>query len=353
MSTIDESTLAVASDLVMRDFMCVKPGEEVVITADSCTDPLAVHALFNAGRKASAKTIVMMLPQMPFQGALSDPYIPETVAVALRQSDVWIDIAFPYMAGSNVHASAMKTNRVRSLQLADLGAPGIVRLFGGVDFDRLFALQEAFDKFVAASVGKSCRVTNAKGTDVTFTISRPATRKLRRANVPGTYTAPGSAVLYPEIESVTGTIVLDACFHEYHTHLKTPIRIEVEGPIRKVSGGGADLRIFERAITRASGGSYGSIIHFSHGFHPMARLVGNSFIEDIRVTGSNAIGFGIPWWQPGGGENHPDGVVTTQSLWIDGQPVVADGVIIGPPELARLEAELQASVRRAPTSIAA
>lgn len=347
MSDVDEYSLQSAANLIVRDFMCVLPTEQVVITADSCTDQRGVMALFNASRAVTPKTVILTIPQMPFQGALSDPYIPETVAAAVRQCDVWLDVTFPYMAGSNAHADAMKSNKVRCLQAADLGAPGLQRLFGSVDFDKLFALQEVFDALVTSSVGKTCRVTNAKGTDVSFTIARPATRKLRRANVSGTYTPPGSAVIYPEIESVKGVVFLDASFHEYHTMLKTPIRVEVDGPIQSVSGGGADIRVFERALSRASGGKYGSIIHFSHGFHPTARFAGRSFIEDIRAPGNDAVGFGIPWWQPGGGENHPDGVVTTQSMWIDGQKIVDDGVIVGTPEMARLEKELQASIRKA------
>jgi 2,5-dihydroxypyridine 5,6-dioxygenase len=43
---------------------------------------------------------------------------------------------------------------------------------------------------------------------------------------------------------------------------------------------------------------------------------------------------------PGGGENHPDGVVTMQSMWIDGTPIVKDGAL-ALPELARLEAQLE------------
>jgi leucyl aminopeptidase (aminopeptidase T) len=254
---------------------------------------------------------------------------------------VWLDLTFPYMGGSAAHDRAMKTNHVRSLLVADLGAAGIGRLFGAVDFDRLFALQAALDRLVADSVGRTCRFINAKGTDVSFTIGRPATRKLRRTDQPGTYTPPGSAVIYPEPETVRGELVVEAAFHEHHTILREPIRIRVDGRITDVSGGGSDLRLMERALRRAGGGEYGSLIHFSHGFHPAARFTGESFIEDIRVAGSNAIGLGIPWWEEGGGENHPDAVVTMQSLWIADQPIVRDGVIVGPPELAALERALQ------------
>ena len=44
---------------------------------------------------------------------------------------------------------------------------------------------------------------------------------------------------------------------------------------------------------------------------------------------------------PGGGENHPDAVLSKQSLWLDGEQIVKDGIIVGPPDLAELAQDLQ------------
>ena len=336
----DESALAVAADILVRDFMCVRAGEQVLITADTATDTVAVKALLNATRVQGAKAGVFITPQLPFQGSLADPHISEPLAAAVKSCDVWLDLTFPYMGGSRAHDEAMAAKRARSLLVADLGGAGIARLFAGVDFDRLFALQEALDALIAGAQGKECRVTCASGTDVRFTIGKTVTRKLRRTDQPGTYTPPGSAVIYPEIESVRGEIVVHAAFHEYQERLLEPFRLKVNGRVRELSGGAGSRSVMERALKRAGGGEYGSIIHFSHGFHPAARLTGESFIEDIRVKGNNAIGLGIPWWLPGGGENHPDAVVLAQSMWIDGREVVREGSIVGPPEIARLEQAL-------------
>src|SRR6185295_12150457 len=105
--------------------------------------------------------------------------------------------------------------------------------------------------------------------------------------------------------------------------------LTVDGPIRKVSGGGASRAPLERALLRAGGGKYGSVIHFAQGMHPAARMTGTCFVEDIRAMGSNAVGLGIPWWEPGGGENHPDTVLTEQSVWVDGEKVIENGQVIG------------------------
>jgi 2,5-dihydroxypyridine 5,6-dioxygenase len=337
----DESAVAVTAEFIVRDIMCLQPGEEVVITADPASDRTVTAAMFNASRTAGAQVSLLTIPRLPFQGALADPYLPQAAVVAVKHCDVWFDTTFPYISGSNAHAEAMKAKRARLLSLAGLDGGALVRLFGGVDYDKLFALQDALDAYLVSRTGAHFRVTSPSGTDVTFTTTKPATRKLRKVDQPGTYTPPGSAVLYPDPKSVRGVIVIEAAFHEYMTRLHEPIRIEVDGPIRSIAGGGIDRAVMERSLKRAaSGRGYGSIIHFSHAFHPAARFTGSCFIEDIRVIGCNAIGFGTPWWEPGGGENHPDGVITGQSLWIDEIQIVKDGWLVAPAELVTLERAL-------------
>jgi leucyl aminopeptidase (aminopeptidase T) len=244
------------------------------------------------------------------------------------------------MAGSHAYDAAMAAQRPRYVLIGDLGAAGLGRLYGAVDFDRLFSVQSAIDALIARAEGATCRVTTPAGTELRFTLGKPATRKTRYANSPGSQTVPGSAMLFPVPETVCGTVVLEAAFHEYYGRLERPIVLTVEGRIRGVRGDGPEAAVIERSLRRAGGGEYGYVIHLSHGFHPAARFAGSSFIEDIRVAGHNAVGLGLPWWVPGGGENHPDGVVTHQSLWIDDVAVVEDGVLRQPTEAADLLATL-------------
>lgn len=334
----DSTQVAVAADVILRDYMALRPGEEVVITADTATDMRGVAALAECARVLKAKVVVMQMPRLPFQGGLADPFIPVSVAEGLKRCDVWLDFCFPYISGSKTHET-LKSTKVRSLNILDLGPGGIARLFAQVDLDPLFELQTAFDGLIAASEGKECRVANALGTDVTFTLGKPKAGKKRRLSEPGTSAPPGSIVILPEPASVRGKVVVSAVFHEWYTLLKSPMTIDVDDRIRDIRGGDADLFVFDRSLRRAGRGEYGQIIHFSHGFHPAARTTGESFNEDIRVRGSDAIGFGTPWWEEGGGENHPDAAVTKHSLWVEGRCIVEDGVIVA-EELAPLEKAL-------------
>ena len=52
--------------------------------------------------------------------------------------------------------------------------------------------------------------------------------------------------------------------------------------------------------------------------------------EGDFLVATDAIGMGLPWWEPGGGENHPDAILYMQNIELDGQRIVEDGAIVGP-----------------------
>lgn len=336
--------LGLAARTLVCDQFCIRKGETLAITADPNTSHAAIEAILAAASGAGATPLLLLMPRLPYQGKLADPYIPDAVACAVAASDLWFDMTFPYMAGSSAHDKAMKAGRTRYLLLGDVDAGALQRLYGTVGLDTLFPLQAAFDDFMAGASGAECRVTGAAGTDFSFRLGKPGGRKKRRTDAPGTSTILGSCIFYPDTASVRGVIALDAMFHEYYAPLATPIRLHVEGDIRKIDHVKDHAVVTDRSLRRAGNGKYGRVIHLTCGFHPAARFAGRCFIEDIRSMGANAIGLGVPWWEPGGGENHPDGVVTRQSLWVNGQQVVSEGTIVAPAELARLARGLEAAM---------
>jgi len=328
-----EQVLLSAAERLVNDYMAVRSGEQVLITTDTKTDQAIANVIANAAARSGARPVILLARQLPFQGGLADPFITDIQADAIKSCDVWIDLTFPYFAGSHVHDEAMKTKKVRYLLTGDLDAGGFSRLFGLVDLDQLYEAQREFDDIFIAAKGKKCRVTCPLGTDVSFELSLSGLTKSRRADKPGMYLVPGSFSIPPKVETVRGRIVVVTSFHEYYEYLKSPIVLEVDGKIKSISGGGPSRVPLERAVLRTGGGGYGSIIHFTHGMPPAARLTGGSFIEDMRTTGSNAVGLGIPWWEPGGGENHPDAVLIEQTVWIDDNKIIENGIIVGPDSL--------------------
>jgi hypothetical protein len=345
--------LARAAEILVTDYCRVRAGQQVLVTADTASEPALVEAVHNAATLAGGRVARLLIEQLPYQGSLADPWIAEPLAAAIKACDLCLDFTFPYLAGSHAYDAAMASQRVVYLLGGDVSHAGLVRLLARADLDRLFTVHHAFDAVVTRALGRSCRITTEVGTDVTFTLAKPAYQKPRHAVQPGFYVMPGLVTMFPEPESVRGTIVLEAAFHEWYAPLPAPLVLRIDGQIREMSGGGSAFRPMDRALRRAGGGEYGSVIHFTCGIHPTARSTGTSFIEDARVIGADAVGLGIPWWLPGGGENHPDGVITLQSITIDGEEIVRRGALVAPPDLARLAAELTplaSALRAAPTA---
>ncbi len=339
-----DRALARAARTLVREAFDVRPGESVLITADARTEHALTDAIADAAISALGRPVVAVIPTLPFQGALADPHIPDTLAAAAAAADVWLDCCFPYLAGSSMHAAAMKAARSRYALLATAGAASLARLYGGVDFSSLMDYQMALIAYLSGRAGARVRVTCPSGTELEFTLDEIKLKRERVARSPGMHTVPGAQSLYPSASSVRGKVVLQALFDEHYRVLRRPITIDVDGTIRSFSGGSAEDRPrLERSLGRASGGrGYGTLIHFTLGFHPAARITGEHFIEDIRALGTNAVGMGLPWWEEGGGENHPDGVVMDQSLWIDGESIVCAGEIVGPQSLMTEYRRIQA-----------
>jgi 2,5-dihydroxypyridine 5,6-dioxygenase len=333
-----DASLARAARALVHAQFDVRAHESVLIGADTRTERALLDAITDAVAEAGGRPVVAIIPQLPFQGALADPHVPDALAAAAAASDVWLDCCFPYLAGSRMHDAAMKAGRTRYALLATAGAASFARLYGGVDWPTLMDFQVALVEYLDAKAGASVRFTCPNGSDLSFTLDKIKLKRERVARSPGMNTVPGAQSLYPVPSSVHGTAVLKAVFDESYRLLRLPVRIEAEESIRRVAGAAAeDKPRLERALRRAAGGrDFGSLIHFTIGFHPAARITGEHFIEDIRALGTNAVGMGLPWWEKGGGENHPDGVVFDQSLWIDSEPIVEAGEIVGPQALMPL-----------------
>lgn len=333
--------LRAADNLVNRHF-AVGRGESVLITADTATEPAIVRAVADAVVQAGAKPLVAIAPQLPYQGGLSDPYVSDSLKAAAVACDVWFDFCFPYHAGSGAQAAAMEAKRCRYALLALAEAESFERLYGCVDWSAMMDFNVALAEFFAARAGETVRFTCPKGTDVSLVLDQLKMVRQRVCQGPGMHTVPGTQSFYPVMASVKGRIVIQALFDEYYRSLRQPITIEVDGKIQGFHGGGSEDRpSLGRALRRASGtGDLGYFVHFTLGFHPGTKLTQRQFIEDIRVPGSNAIGMGLPWWEPGGGENHPDGIVLDQSLWVGDQQLVRDGDFVGGGTLGKLHAAL-------------
>lgn len=82
--------------MLVRDYMAVRSGEDVLITADTATVSTEPRA------SACATAVVSTWP-----------YVPPVVDGAARGCTVWIDLTFPYLAGARVCDEAVYDGGVR------------------------------------------------------------------------------------------------------------------------------------------------------------------------------------------------------------------------------------------------
>ncbi len=326
-----KNSAAHAVEVLLEDFLCVAKTERVVITSDMMTDARLTQALLEGAYRRAAEATAIIIPKLPSQGAGADIGITAACRGAISAADVWIDLTFPYMAGSAPHDAVMHEKKARYLLLGDANLDSFIRLYGDTDLDLYFAAQAEFDKTFGKK-GARCRITCPHGSDFTFELSKPIFEKPRRALNPGMYTIPGACSIGADTKTIKGRIVLSAVFHQVYELLHHRVVVEVDGAIKSITGAGAAAIKFERAVRRATGARDGMIIHLTNGLHPTAQVTGKCFNEDMRALGNNAVGFGLPWWEPGGGENHPDGVLMGQSVWIDNELIVENGRVVGGSE---------------------
>lgn len=330
---------------LLKDVLCVNEGENVVVTTDGNADADVAKALQIGAHLLGAKPVLVVLdPPLPLQGLLADPFIPEPVLAAVERADLWFDLTMPYLAGSKAFDLVMQQGRGRYFLGAGLNTQAAIRLYGRIDLNALFSLCDSFQQVFDSAGGNDIRITSPAGTDVTFqTLQIPKTDafQITRATRPGGYFPPGVAAFVPDPRTVKGTIVIEAVLHDYYAVLPEPISLELDGKIQSAKGGGTEFPAMDRALRRAANGGYGDIVHFSCGMHTEARFTGTSFHEDTRVVGTNAVGFGLPPGTPGGGENHPDGVIRNQSIWIGDEQIVDNGTVCAPPAITRALKALQ------------
>ena len=89
-------TVASAADVLMRDYMALKPDETVLITADTDSDAEVWQAVLRASLLAGANASVLLMPPLPYPGSprrsLRDP---GGLGAAALAADVWIDLDLP------------------------------------------------------------------------------------------------------------------------------------------------------------------------------------------------------------------------------------------------------------------
>ena len=332
---------------IAKHLACVERGENLLITVDSAGDFQVAEEVAKAAESLGARVCLAWHSTPGGFGKVADAGLPSAVKGAIQDTDVWVELNDQWLMFSTPWERAMGNGRTRYLFMGGLRAGQVVRCLSRLDVPVQRDFQNALVKRIREA--KTMRFTTPAGTDVTFRNdpSRPVANEVS-ADTPGPHYLIGQIGWAPQESSINGKVVLDCSFYGGGEAdlglLKEPVELIIEkGNITEVRGGQEAKFIDEWLRGFGDSGMY-TVAHVSFGFLPHAKPSGVC-TEDERTWGINMWGFGYQGPMYSGGEprvaaTHADGIGLDTSVWIDGELVMREGVMVA-PELAELERRLR------------
>jgi leucyl aminopeptidase (aminopeptidase T) len=321
--------LARTARKLVEEVFPIRPGEDVVITADTTSDTRVVNATAEAIFALGAHPVVVLYEEL--RDAAGSP--PAPVAAALKVAKAWIEFAPPYLLHGPAHREALKAG-CRFLCLTAMDVDGLVRTVGLQDHVGLAELEDKLRQLSQAA--STVRITSPAGTDLVVEVAEPDPKTSGKPAPGQGYTQfpPGASGFAHDLTKVKGTLVFDGAIYPPRGIgiLETPVVMEVdEGYVTSVRGG-PQARFYKRWLASWNNPLMYQVAHFSYGCNPGIRRCSGRSAEDARVFGSMDIGLGIT---AKGAPTHTDGIVLDPSVWADEDQLEQEGEYVH-PELAAI-----------------
>jgi leucyl aminopeptidase (aminopeptidase T) len=323
--------LARAARKLVEDVMLTKPGENVVITADTVTDWRVTEATAKAAFAAGAvPTVVWYDTRL---SACIEP--PAPVAGAVARADVWIEFAFAYTLYTPAFKAAIAAG-ARYICLTGMDTEMMVKTIGRVDYPKMIALGETLKRLLEGA--DEVRVTSPAGTDL---VARNRGRKIRHsgrlADTKGYPIMLGGQVSWcPVEETINGRLVFDGALWPPAEIglLRSPVALTLtDGVVTRIEGG-IEAQILERWMRSYNDEKMFWLAHYSLGFNPGVTRCTGRIVEDERVFGCIEFGIGTQGAQlmakTWSAAAHTDGIVLNPTISLDGAAIEKDGVYVHP-----------------------
>lgn len=323
-----------AARKVVEEVMPVKPGENVVISADTISDSRVVNAVAQAAYAAGAHPVVVWYETQP--DAQMEP--PAPVAAALKAADVWFEFGVQYILYTDARREAIAAG-CRHACYGGMDVDMLVRTIGQVDYP---AMQELGTRLrTLCMAAEVVRLTDLNGTDLVCPIDKNPPAYFSGTRQPGagySQMLGGQSGFSALIDEVQGTIVFDGAIWPPAEigPLAAPVRLTVERGYVTDIAGGPPARTFERWMAKFGNRQMYRLAHLSFGFNPGVKGITGRIVEDERVFGCVDIGIGP---QALGAPSHTDGIILRPSIAADDVEVERDGVYVH-PELVELIQQL-------------
>jgi len=319
--------LAASARKLLEDVMLTKPGENVVITADTSTDLRVANATASAAFAAGAVPTVVLYPSQ--KTAVMEP--PPPVAGAIRQADVWIEYAVAYLLHTQAYKDAL-ANGARYICLTGMDVMMMVNTIGRVQYDKLLEMGRILCETVQAA--DKVEVYSPAGTDLVAQNQGRRTRQSGKlADTKGEPVMLGGQISWcPMEETINGKLVFDGALWPPAElgKLNEPVELTVKnGAVTEVKGG-PEAKVFEQWLAQFNDPNMYRIAHYSLGFNPGVTRATGRIVEDERIFGSIELGIGAQGAQIMGktwsAASHTDGIILNPTIVLDGVVMEKDGV---------------------------
>jgi leucyl aminopeptidase (aminopeptidase T) len=323
--------LAKAARVLCEQILEVRPGQTVVMTADTQSDSRVLWATAAAVFAADAVPIVLYYHTQP----RPQMELPPPIAAAVASADVWIEFAVAYTVYTHSWQRAVDAG-VQYCGINGIDADGMVRCIGRQDVNLLAKMGAAIQGLIGET---EMRVTSAAGTDVTFSNRgiEVGTFRMKANPEKRPIMLSGQVSWSPVKESLNGRLVADGVLYPPAEVgiIAEPIELTVSaGRIARISGG-REARMLQAWLDGLNDPTLYRIAHISLGFKPGRPAPTGRILEDERAFGDIDFGFGAWLGRPAAG--HFDFTCRQVSSWAGNRRLQDEGTFV--------EAELAALCR--------
>lgn len=296
---------------LVREVRPVRPGQQVLISADTASDMRVVRATAGAVHAVGAVPTVVVYPTQP--EPMQQP--PAPLARAATAADVWVDFAVSYQLYSPAYQAAIDAGCIY-VCLTGMDVDMMVRTIGGPDHTALQRM--ATRLYELSQAAETVHITSRAGTDVTMRVDKAGDPFWEPPPAEGGFPQMlgGQSGFMIHRESVEGTLVFDGALWPPVELgiLDTPISLTIEGGYIERIDGDREAAVFSRWLDSFDHPEAYLVDHACYGFNPGVVRPTGRILEDERVFGCMQFGVGAPAY---GSPAHTDGVVLNPSVWLD------------------------------------
>jgi leucyl aminopeptidase (aminopeptidase T) len=316
--------LSAAAHKLVSDFRPLKPGQQVLISADTASDLRVVNAVAGAALAVGASPTVVWYPNQP--EPMMEP--PRPVSQAAAASDVWFDFAVAYQLYSPAYTRALESGCIY-VCLTGMDVDMLVRTVGRVPYDPLRRMADWL--YRRSQAAESVHVVTPAGTDLWMKIDKAGDPFWEPPPSQGGFPQMlgGQSGFMAHRESYEGVLVFDGTLWPPVELglLHNPVRLLLEGGYVREINGGREAAVYARYLEQANNPYAYLMEHACYGFNPGVTRPTGRILEDERVFGCMQFGVGAT---PLGSPVHTDGVALSASVWLDDVQIVREGCYVHP-----------------------